>query len=66
MNPGLRITELTLLISEMWNKADDETKRRLQQEHEKNKIITAFEKEEYDIKNNINKHKYMIMRKYLD
>ena len=44
MNPGLRITELTLLISEMWNKADEETKRRLQQEHEKNKIITAFEK----------------------
>ena len=42
MNPGLRITELTLLISEMWNKADDETKRRLQQEHEKNKIITTF------------------------
>ena len=25
-----------------------------------------FGKEEYDIKNNINKHKYMIMRKYLD
>ena len=32
----------------MWNKADEETKRRLQQEHEKNKIITAFEKEEYE------------------
>jgi hypothetical protein len=31
----------------MWNNADAETKYRLQQEHEKNKIITAFEKEEY-------------------
>lgn len=47
MNPGLRITELTMIISNMWNNADVETKYRLQQEHEKNKIITAFEKEEY-------------------
>ena len=48
MNPGLRITELTLIISEMWNNADTETRRRLQQEHEKNKIITAYEKEEFE------------------
>lgn len=47
MNPGLKITELTYLISQMWNGADEETKRRLQQEHEKNKVITAFEKEEF-------------------
>ena len=48
MNPGLRITELTMIISEMWAKADTETKIRLQQEHEKNKIITAYEKEEHE------------------
>lgn len=48
MNPGLRITELTMIISEMWAQADQETKSRLQQEHEKNKIITAYEKEEYE------------------
>lgn len=47
LNPGLRITELTMIISEMWAQADQETKARLQQEHEKNKIITAYEKEEY-------------------
>jgi hypothetical protein len=47
MNPGLRITELTMIISNMWNSVDAETKYRLQQEHEKNKVITAFEKEEY-------------------
>jgi hypothetical protein len=48
MNPGLRITELTMIISEMWARADTETKVRLQQEHEKNKIITAYEKDEHE------------------
>jgi len=32
-NPGLRITELTMIISEMWARADADTKARLQQEH---------------------------------
>lgn len=34
----------------MWNNASEETKYRLQQEHEKNKIVTALEKEEFEAK----------------
>ena len=30
-NPGARITEITLIISEMWNNVDPQTRERLQE-----------------------------------
>ena len=47
-NPQASITEITKIISIMWKDADEDTKKRLQDEYEKNKVKAAKEKEEYE------------------
>lgn len=47
-NPTAKITEITKIISDMWAKADEATKKRLDAEYEKNKEIAAKEKQEYE------------------
>lgn len=37
-----------MIISEMWAHEDPETKARLQLEHDKNRMIAALEREEYE------------------
>ena len=46
-HPNSKITDLTKIISEMWNNVDEETKNRLEDQYQKNKEQVAKEKEEY-------------------
>jgi hypothetical protein len=49
-NPEAKITQLTKIISQMWNNADAEVKNRLEAEYQKNKIQVAKEKSLYEAK----------------
>ena len=49
-NPDAKITDITKIISKMWEKVDEDTKKRLNAEYEKNKEIAAKEKQEYEEK----------------
>jgi hypothetical protein len=46
-HPDSKITELTKIISEMWNNIDQATKDRLEKEYQKNKEVVAKEKADY-------------------
>ena len=49
-NPDAKITDITKIISKMWEKVDKATKERLEAEYQKNKEVAAKDKEEYESK----------------
>ena len=49
-NPTAKITEITKIISDMWQNVDQATKDRLEAEYQKNKEVVAAEKAEYEEK----------------
>jgi len=49
-NPTAKITEITKIISDMWQNVDQATKDRLEAEYQKNKEVVAQEKAEYEDK----------------
>jgi hypothetical protein len=49
-NPTAKITEITKIISDMWQNVDQTTKDRLEAEYQKNKAVVAGEKAEYEEK----------------
>ena len=49
-NPTAKITEITKIISDMWQNFDQATKDRLEAEYQKNKEVVAQEKAEYEDK----------------
>jgi hypothetical protein len=49
-NPTAKITEITKIISDMWQNIDQATKDRLEAEYQKNKEVVAAEKAEYEEK----------------
>ena len=49
-NPTAKITEITKIISDMWQGIDSSTKERLQAEYQRNKEVAAQEKADYEEK----------------
>ena len=49
-NPTAKITEITKIISDMWQGIDSATKERLQAEYQRNKEVAAQEKADYEEK----------------
>ena len=49
-NPTAKITEITKIISDMWQGINSSTKERLQAEYQRNKEVAAQEKADYEEK----------------
>ena len=49
-NPTAKITEITKIISDMWQGIDSSTKERLEAEYQRNKEVAAQEKADYEEK----------------